>query len=257
MVEQLLSAFGNRMFIMHGDRYAGGYDPGMMTFDGSTGQYSKSTSAALNPSAVTAVARFNCGSQTGTTTSQIIQADVVAGPSVLFFSVVDASHTDTTIRNKLFIFVQNNSSAILCRLISTTTVTDSTDHVVFFSYDPSAGTTILRMDGNDVNDTGHALHVLTTGTIANTAVSYTENVGSNVIPDRHFNGDIGYLGLRYDAYLTNWSDFMDGSNPKELDESGWTEWGAQPRLWNQFGTMDDNKGSAGNMTENGTITGPA
>ena len=47
---------------------------------------------------------------------------------------------------------------------------------------------------------------------------------------------------------------MDTSgNPKKLDESGWTEWGTQPLFWNEHGEMTNNKGSAGNMTKNGTI----
>lgn len=46
--------------------------------------------------------------------------------------------------------------------------------------------------------------------------------------------------------------YSDGL-PKALDESSWTEWGAQPLFWNEHGQMDNNLGSAGNMTRNGTI----
>lgn len=36
-------------------------------------------------------------------------------------------------------------------------------------------------------------------------------------------------------------------------ETTWTEWGAQPLFWNEHGDMENNLGSAGAMTKNGTI----
>ena len=67
---------------------------------------------------------------------------------------------------------------------------------------------------------------------------------------------MGHFGYR-DAYLTNPLDFMSGSSPKVIDEVTWTEWGAQPSFWNQYCQMTDNKGSIANMTQLGTVTGPA
>ena len=43
------------------------------------------------------------------------------------------------------------------------------------------------------------------------------------------------------------------SDVKQLDETTWAEWGTQPLFWNAHGFMEDNKGSAGDMTKNGTI----
>ena len=84
-----------------------------------------------------------------------------------------------------------------------------------------------------------------------TVGSNTTSVGTVL-----WNGEIGFCGMS-DTYLTNPNDFMISSGPRQLDEVTWSQWGTQPEFWNEFATMIDNKGDAGNMTANGTITGPA
>ena len=83
------------------------------------------------------------------------------------------------------------------------------------------------------------------------------NIGSAGNETLFVTGDIGYVGY-IDSYLTNPTDWYHPTNGlQEIDESGWTEFGSQPLAWNQYGTMTDNKGSSGNFTKVGTITGPA
>jgi hypothetical protein len=145
-------------------------------------------------------------------------------------------------------FVQNSSGTEICRISSITSPLDDEYHTVFASYDGDNGLATFYIDAQDADDTGNPNRTLTTGTLA------TSSASLDVSSDQgFFGGDIGYMGMR-DAYLTNWSDFMEpNGRPKELDEIGWTEWGAQPVFWNEDGEMDINLGSAGNMVENGTI----
>ena len=123
------------------------------------------------------------------------------------------------------------------------------------SYDGDAGTAKLYVDEVDDENAGATGRVAPiTGTLATGAA--TIHVGINHGETQFYLGKIGYIGLR-DAYLTNPTDFGTGAVPEELDEVTWTEWGAQPLYWQDEGTMTANLGSAGNMTANGTITGPA
>ena len=235
------------------------YDPGMMLFDGSTGYYGKTSVVAPTPNFVTCVFRFNVGPQAAGTSQLLINAEG-NGPSkwaFLHIAVGDSDNANPDVRNKLFVFTKQFDGTILSRLVSNVTVTDNTNYVGFYAYNGDTAATIFRLNGLDVDDTGSAFRT--------TPITGSPNDGTGEISVgsenataavKLFNGEIGYLGYRH-AYLTNWSDFMDGSNPKELDEVTWTEWGAQPEFWNTFGTMTDNKGSGGNMTKNGTITGPA
>jgi hypothetical protein len=154
--------------------------------------------------------------------------------------------------------VKNSAGAVVCKYVSSTVLTDGADHVAFAAFDGDAGTAVLYVDGVDEDDTGNAervapsIQTLATSTGNSTAVASASATAASF----PFGGNIGYCGYR-DAYLTNYTDFMDGSSPKQLDESGWTEWGAQPASWNAEGTMTVNNGSDGNYTSNGTITGPA
>ena len=229
------------------------YAPGMMTHNGSS--YYEDTSQAYSGNLVTAVARFNVASFSGGSIQRMSNHYGVSGYTRVTFINYSNDHATTANRDKLRVFCRDSSDATICDLLTDVTVCDSTDHVVFFSYSAAAGTAILYIDGVDADDTGYASRVLTTGTLnAGTGATF---VGSFSAAAQFTIGDIGYYG-QHDVYLTNPTDFYHPTNGlQEIDESGWTEWGSQPLYWNQYGKMDDNKGSAGNMTANGTITGPA
>ena len=235
-----------------------GYNPGQMTYDGSTGFY-RIQNLTTSGNKVTAIVRFNRSSFTGASSEYFLRvnggSNAYQRPSIL---IISSDHANAEIRNKILISVKNSAGTIICQLLSTNDMNDGVDHLVFFAFDGDAGTAIFRIDGVDEDDTGYSGRVApTTGTLETSAVGDT-SFGSAAYTSilNAYGGTMGYSGYR-EAYLTNYADFGTGAAPTELDESGWTEWGAQPNFWNEFGTMTLNQGSDGNMSVVGTITGPS
>lgn len=225
-----------------------------MTFDGSTGYYSDTYTSSGNK--VTLVARFNRASFTGGGAESIGRAngDATSNLQRAHLRINSSDHATAGRRNKIQITVNNSSGPQICNLFSSSDLADSDDHVLFFEFDGDAGTAVFRVDGVDEDDTGNAERVApTAGTLASGATSeFFVGASEGTL---FYGGEIGYVGMR-DIGGLDFNDFMTGSTPKQLDESSWTEWGAQPLYWNHEGLMTDNKGSAGDMTANGTITGP-
>jgi hypothetical protein len=230
------------------------YTPAMMKFNGSTGYYSK-TGITTAGNKVSVLIRLNIPSFTGTTAIQ--RPFWVSGPSVAGFRILFIVYSSDyaaipALQNKFGAYAENAAGGTAFLILSSSVVADSSNHTILFAYDGDAGTAQLIIDGVDRDDTGSPTRVLGTATLkAGAATSCF--VGADAGPANFVNGQIGFCGYR-DAYLTNWSDFMqaDGS-PKALDESTWTEWGAQPFFWNEHGDMINNLGSSGAMTKNGTI----
>lgn len=229
------------------------YLPGMMTFDGSTGYFSK-TGITVTGNKTTFIAQFNRASFAGGADERIggVSASQYRGLLIVYPS----DFATATRRLKLSFLVQNSSGTAVCRVFSSNIVVDGDDHTLLAAYDGDNGTAQLYVDGVSVLDTGNPEHTLTTGTLG--TASAKAAVGAD--PTGAFNlfdGDIGYFGYE-DQYLTNPLDFMTADGPKQLDVVGWTEFGGQPTVFNQYGnTAEFNLGSAGNMTKNGTITGPS
>lgn len=227
------------------------YKPAMMEFDGSTGYYSK-TNVAPTGNKVTCVMRVRIDSFTGDVRYHLV--DDSSNDRVVMY-VVSSNHSTLTNRQgKLVAYTRNSSSTVIGLLISNITIIDGTERTVMYSFDGDNGTAQLIIDGSNADDTGNADRTApTTGTLGTT--SNTVVVGARSTPDEYTNGEIGFFGYD-DQYLTNWSDFMDSSgNPIKQDETTWANsgWGSQPLFWNEHSEMDNNKGSAGNMTRNGTI----
>jgi len=225
------------------------YDPGMMTFNGIDAYYSKSFTAAGNLVTFilgTNIAPFTGGYKwiggIGNTSNR---GELAIGPS-------DAANVDE--RNKLVCFVKNSAGTQVCRIISDVDIADSADHTALFAYNGTSGSATLIMDDSDADNASASSRVLTTGTLETGTVTLA--VGASHGGGAFVAGEIGYFG-HDEQYLTNGSDFMTATGPKEIDESGWTEWGSQPLFWEAQGEMDAQEGSAGNMSVNGTITGPA
>lgn len=230
------------------------YSPAMMEFDGSTGYFS-GASLATAGNKVTVVCRFRCASFSGAGLQYFARMHGGTSNRVRFGIVALASdHADVDRQDKIQFFVADSAGANICLLVTPSGYLDGEEHVLFASFDGDIGAATFIIDGLDVDDTGNADRVApTTGTLETSASDGVLAVGANVGGGSNLDGDVGYFGHR-EAYLTNWSDFMDQyGNPKELDESGWTEWGAQPLFWNKHGDMTNNLGSAGDMTKNGTI----
>ena len=159
-------------------------------------------------------------------------------------------------RNKLQVKTLNSAGTKICSLYSINDMSDSIDHMLLYSFDGDAGNAVFRIDGVNGDDTGHALRTApTTGTLEATALTDI-GIGADQAGNNKTAGNLGFCGYR-DAYLTNYSDFMYGSTPRELDTTTWGEWGAQPGVFAITGKLDtDNLGSYGAFTKNGTITGP-
>jgi len=234
-----------------------GYDPGMMTYDGSTGYYNKSLTVSAS-NLCTTVIRFNRASFTGgAVVEYLIQFTNSGFLSRIRCEVFPSDYSDVNLRNRCRVIVFNTSSTIIALQVSNVDVCTGSDVVLFYSFDGDNGTSVFYVNGVDADDATYPTKVApTTGTLPSGASSEIA-VGAAVGGTLHFEGDIGYCGV-ISTYLTNPTDFYHPTNGlQELDEATWTEWGSQPLFWNQYGTMTDNKGSAGNMTANGTITGPA
>jgi hypothetical protein len=229
------------------------YDYPMMTFDGSTGYYTGT--ATYSGNLTTSLLRFNVSSFAGSGVAPRLMYVQGSGGIRSLIIMYSSDYATATRRNKLSMICQTSTGSTICRVFSTVDVNDGNDHIVLAAFDSTTGVASMIIDGADDLDTGNAEHTLATGTLAQGA-GQAIAIGADTAPANFVGGEIGYCGYA-NTYLTNGSDFMSGSTPKEIDESGWTEWGAQPLFWNKYGTMTDNKGSAGNMTANGTITGPA
>lgn len=231
------------------------YDPGMMTFDGSTGYYQK-TGVTFSGNKAFAVVRFNRADFTGDVSEKLIE---VKGGTYVRLQLVLVSSDHSTFANrrgKAQVDVQNSAGTLICKLISSSTFLDANDHVACIGFDGDTGAYAFYIDGVNEDDSANPDRVTpTTGALDSTAGTVT--VGGDAAGGWLYGGKAGYVGYR-DAYLTNPTDFYNPfTGLQELDETTWTEWGAQPLFWNKFGQMTDNKGSAGNMTANGTITGPS
>jgi hypothetical protein len=232
----------------------GPYDPGMMTFDGSTGVYSN-TSYNQSGNKRTIMFTFYKSAPSSNATEYLVQTwNPNFSPRILSRGTPTGAES-----GKLRFAVQNTSGAVVCDLLLDTVVADGNEHFIFFAYDGDAGTAILYLDGVDADDTGFASRVLTTGTLNAQSTADLYIGGADTTPAATmFEGSIGFFGFS-NVYRTNPLDFMDGSSPKEIDTSTWTEWGGtQPQFFQESADMSvENLGSTPVMTKNGTITGPA
>jgi hypothetical protein len=226
------------------------YTPAMMEFDGSSGGYQD---VAYTPSGnkITGVIRFR-RSAFSTNDYEVLYAVSGTDQRSLIMMLSNDYAAAPARQGKIQLQVQNDAAAVICRVVSKNVVADGQVHTLFWEFDGDAGTAKLIIDGVDADDTGNADRIApTTGTLETasqqTAIGYWGAGG------KFFGGDIGYCGHR-DVGGLDYTNFMDtNGNLKALDESGWTEWGAQPLFWNEHGEMTNNLGSAGAMTKTGTI----
>jgi len=226
----------------------------MMKFDGGTGFYSDVT-VTYSGNKSTLVGSFKIASFAGDVV-QYLQITIGSGgkPRGAILAVSNNFSTLPNRRDKVQFFVFNSAGASACVLISPIGYLNGELHTVFAAYDGDAGTASFRIDGVDADDTGNADRVVpVTATLDAGAGSYY--VGSTSGGLNKLTGSLGFTGYDDTGGLT-WSNFMqtDGT-PKPLDETTWSQWGGvQPLFWHEAGKMDENKGSAGAMTKNGTIT---
>ena len=248
-------ATGKTAYVSGGKVTGAGYFPAMMQYDGSTGYYG--STPAYTGNKVTVVARFKISSFTGNTLAAIQRAKAgVSKYTRLYVYVGSSDNSNTDFRNKVICDVYNSTGTVICLLVSTVDVADGAEHTVMASFDGDLGIAQLIVDGVDVDDVSATSRVApTTGTLATGSTAHSVGSANNTSLVHGSNIAIGFCGYA-DAYLTNWSDFMDSTgNPIKQDEAIWgnSGWGSQPLFWNEHGDMVNNKGSAGAMTRNGTI----
>ncbi len=228
----------------------GGYYPSMMEFTTSSSYYGGTYTSSGNK--VTLVARFNSGTFTG------VNSGICAsrGPNVRqrgALRIYASDNADSEIRNLLSFGVNNSANTEVCKLFSDAVMTDGEDHTVFAEFDGDAGTAVFVIDGV-AHDASVTARVAPTTATLDAGASSTFAVGASTaaggeakIVKVGFCGHAEVIGLDPD-------DFMSSNLPLPIDEVNWTEWGAQPLFWSHSGEMTNNKGSAGDMTANGTIT---
>lgn len=244
---------GKTAYVASGKVTGTGYFPAMMEFDGSTGYYSD-TSVTTSGNLVTVVMRFSIASFTAVTHQYLARFRGPGGDMRAEVICFSSNNATADYQDKIRVRAMSSAGANIAMLISPSGYLDGEAHTLLFAFDGDAGTAVFRIDGSDVDDTGNAQRVApTTGTL-DSGASSGFFVGAAEGGSAKVNGSLGFVGAA-NAYRTTWSDFMqtDGT-PKPLDESTWTEWGAQPLFWNENGDMVNNKGSAGAMTASGTIT---
>lgn len=231
------------------------YDPEMMTYD--EGYYSNTGFTPTTAgNKVTVVARFKLGAFTGTERTMFRLRAGSSGFTRYRINVYSDDDANVSRRGKLEVQAFDSSGAKRFSVWSINTVNDDQKHVVFASLDTDTGNETFVIDGVVATDTGNPEHAGATIFTLPAGPTSDMSIGTNLFGS-FWADDLGYFGYD-DQYLTDYTDFMTGSEPKELDETSWAQWNnMQPAVWNKYGKADDNKGNTGNATVNGTITGPA
>ena len=230
------------------------YRPSGMEFNGTTDYYGKAN-VSISGNLQTTMFRFKIASFTGASSVYPFRCqDAGSNYDRMSMYILASDHALTNRRNKLHLVSDDSSNVRKVQLISKNNICDDEWHTCFMAIDAGNGAAIFRIDGEDADDTSHgdrvapSVYTMHTG---NQNISVCSSAWSGVLNSEAM--DIGYFGMD-DQYL-DWQDFMDRKgNPKKQDESTWANsgFGSQPILWNEYGMMDDNKGSAGNLTKNGT-----
>jgi hypothetical protein len=229
------------------------YAPGAMLYDGAS--YYQKSNITTTGNKVTGVLTFKIDSFTGNDFYYLCRIASI-GPDRERLVVVawSSDYADADLAGRVSVWTRDSANNLICYLHSPVGYLDGQVHTLFYSFDGDAGTAVYRIDENDADDIANADRIAPTiGTLGTGATSQM-GLGASNTGTKFVNGELGYFGYG-EVYLTNYTDFIDPNGyPKELDETGWTEWGGQPLFWNDAGDMEANLGSAGNMTKNGTIT---
>lgn len=212
-------------------------------FNGSTGYFVKSSVTLAASNKFTCVGRFK--HPTAGATYQLVQVD-------------NGTYVNTAIEfyadNRMRLTVWNSAGTIICQARVNAAFDDDLWHTFFFTFDGDTGAVSLIVDGVERWESGWVSNINTTGTLPSGGASYI-TVGRDRGGIQYWDGECSFFGYAQVGGLS-WSDFMDATGiPKEIDEVSWAEWGgACPLVWNRYCQLDDNRGSAGNLTRTGTIT---
>ena len=228
------------------------YTPQGMTYDGSTGYYSKAASIGVTGNKQSFVLRMTRQPFLGASTAERIAIFSPFGlNSRLIVTIFSNDHSNLDVRGKI-VFLGFDSAGAVC--INTTSIADVNDgkpHTVVFNYDGDLGDSDLFVDGVD----SKTVVTETTGTLANTNVSAVIGVELDLV-QRFYGGKLGYLG--FSNSIVDPLDFYDPATGNQVvNESTWVQFGGvQPLVWAADGKLDEQEGSDGNFVLNGAITGP-
>lgn len=223
------------------------YSPASMKFDGNL-DYLTLWNVQLSSQTVTMILRFKWDETAGSDGAYLFNGGYASNVAVATY-FYEASHANA---GKVGFAVGTS----LCILVSENRYDDGEWHCLLASYDGAAGEATFLIDHIDADDTGYGSRVLTTGTIYNDSrIDYRLGIAWWDAPSAatSFTGQCNATGL-HNTYITDSTLFFNPDNTlKELDESGWTEWGTQPKIWNEHGDLRNNLGSWGNAGSYGNI----
>ena len=223
------------------------YTPGTWKFTGAERWYDTVYTGAGNQ--ITLVARFKRATFAGATAQEGIVRGFGNNYSQGALFCYSTTFTTTTRQGCFRFLVQSTTGTILCDLFTEPDIwMDDEWHTIVASYDGTAGTAVMYIDGVAAIDATNAEHTLTTGTPRGGSNDFV--VGDAITTSFYpYAGHIGYIGF-CETYVTDWTLFMepDGS-PKKIDEVNWTEFnGVQPLYWSEHGELiKGNKGSGGEL----------
>lgn len=244
---------GETLYTRDGKVTGNGYFPAMMQFDGSTGYYS-TASYTSSGNIVTVVVSFQLTAYAGGGSGWLLSSQGPTNDTRAGVLYGTTNHGTAALQDRIRVEVQNSAGTTICRLFAAPAAhSDGARHTLFFEFDGDAGTAQFIIDGQNADDTGNTSRVApTTGTL-DSGVSSDLGVGAADTGSSLVNARLGYIGMR-DVGGLDWTDFMypDGT-PKNIESTLSTVWGGPPLFWHESGKMDENKGSAGNMTKNGGI----
>lgn len=228
------------------------YAPAFMQFNGTNAYYTK-LNYTVSGNVTTGIVRFARSSFTGGGIETLIREVGNASRERLTFHLYASDYATTSRRGKLEVRTQNSAGTNIARLWTAASVCDGAEHIGFYAFNGNAGTAVFVLDGLPASDTTNPEYVApTTGTLDSGNAS-DFSVGATAGGSNRTGSRIGFAGIR-PAYLTNYTDFMNGKYPLQLNQSTWWQWGAQPDFFHEAAKMDQNAGSKGAMTVNGTIT---
>ena len=220
------------------------YTPAMMHYDGTSYYIHSETSSG---DLLTAFLSIKIPSFTGAGAQYLLSETGGSGIGArIWVRAWAGDHANVALRDKLRFTIRDNTSTVICSLISNVTVCDNTRHNIHIAYDAGNGTAVFKIDGVDADDTGHADRTApTTGTLPSGAGSVF-TIGSDAVGANNAVGDIGYI-VYDESYITDPLTFVDSSgNLITYDGSG-------RDYWSQHGFMDYNEGTKGNMTNTNNV----
>jgi len=216
----------------------GVYEPGKMQFNGSS-----------------CFLLTGAPSYSGNAYSAIVRVRNCVNSSNAYIFAIDhgAAARDTIIVNATShrpdFYIYDSTGTLKDQLIGTgVDLGDGEEHILLLAVDGATGAACFY-DGHTQLDTG-AIGAFTLGSGGGNATVGAWHTGAtSFVPA---NTEISYFGYRR-AYIdwtveANRLKFLTANGHlKQINESSWTEWGAQPEFWNPRAQMTDNRGSYTNF----------